>query len=58
MNIYFDNASSMLYSNDLLNHITTDTNKYSNPHSFSNESQMTTNKINEIRNKVLSYLNV
>jgi molybdenum cofactor sulfurtransferase len=58
MNIYFDNASSMLYSNELLKHILSDTNKYSNPHSFSNESQMTTNKINEIRNKVLSYLNI
>tara|TARA_A100001015_G_scaffold317737_1_gene435487 strand:- start:89 stop:2260 length:2172 start_codon:yes stop_codon:yes gene_type:complete len=57
MNIYFDNASSKLYSNELLKHIIMDTNKYSNPHSYSHESQITTNKINEIRNKVLSYLN-
>ena len=57
MNLYFDNASSMLYSNKLLKNVLDDPNTYSNPHSFSNESQLTTNKINKIRSKVLSYVN-
>jgi molybdenum cofactor sulfurtransferase len=57
MNLYLDNASSVLYSNILLADLVLDTNMYSNPHSFSNESQNSTNKINEIRNKVLLSVN-
>ena len=55
--IYFDNASSLLYSNKLLNNLIQDTNCYSNPHSLSEFSQLTTSKIDAVRNNVLKYIN-
>jgi len=66
--IYFDNASSRLYSDSLIpNIIDINLNKdwnisfndklYSNPHSLNNTSLETTNKVNEVRNKVLKYVN-
>ena len=58
--IYFDNASSILYSNKLLNNIEEkekEINYYSNPHSLNNSSQLTNTKIELIRTKVLKYIN-
>lgn len=58
--IYFDNASSKLYNLDILKYIINDNSNniyYSNPHSLNNISLNTTNKIIEIRNKILNYVN-
>jgi molybdenum cofactor sulfurtransferase len=58
--IYFDNASSKLYNKSLLTDIInkeSDSLYYSNPHSLNKTSISTTQKINEIRTKVLNYTN-
>jgi len=55
--LYFDNASSILYSKELLGDLIKDTNSYSNPHSLSKSSKLTTSKMNNVRSKILKYVN-
>ena len=62
--IYFDNASSKLYNHnkylEYFNDISNSLNNnylFSNPHSLSNSSACTTQKIEIVREKVLKYVN-
>lgn len=57
--VYLDHAGTSLYPKSLLEQYTADlmSNLYGNPHSGSPSSQLSTNRIEDIRHKVLQYFN-